>query len=340
MEAPAAALRRAVRSRAVTFVVGAGISFPYGIPTWGELARRVWMRSFPDRASVWTGDDGDGLVPKQFFPIVFELASRRLGDRDFAHALSACLYGDLDPAALDEAASGKPPTSLGAIARVLAAEVAARERRVVRVVTFNADRLLERAVHAAWCADGRPAGETLGPTPVRHITRPSQHPAETLRGPIPVYHLHGEVPEDPSEAERMRSFEHTLVFTDSQYWSTSTSLLSLPNTIMGAALHDSTCIFVGLSMTDANVLRWLALRSLAFAEDIEQWNARGRAGDSVFVRAEMSRRLRRHFWIRPRSDDPSGLLSEFLDARGVVSVEVDDWTGPSFSELLDSCFGV
>jgi hypothetical protein len=267
---------------------------------------------------------------------VFELASRKLGEREFAQALSACLYGDLDEVALDEAASRQPPTSLGAIARVLAAEVAGGDRRVVRVITFNADRLLERSVHAAWCANGRPSGDTLGPTPVRHITRPSQQPAETLRGPIPVYHLHGEVPQDQRDVERMPSFEHTLVFTDSQYWSTTTSLLSLPNTIMGAALHDSTCIFVGLSMTDANVLRWLALRALEFATDIEQWGSRRR--DSADVRSEMSRHLRRHFWIRPPSDDPSGLLSEFLDARGVVAVEVDDWTGPSFSKLLGSCF--
>ena len=190
MEAPAAALRRAVRSRAVTFVVGAGISFPYGIPTWGELARRVWMRSFPDRASVWTGDDGDGLVPKQFFPIVFELASRRLGDRDGSHtSLSACLYGDLDPAALDEAASGKPPTSLGAIARVLAAEVAARRaaRRprghVQRRSSARAGRP-RRLVRRRQARRAELARDAAGPTaPARRqlITRPSQHPDGTTR---------------------------------------------------------------------------------------------------------------------------------------------------------------
>ena len=53
----------------------------------------------------------------------------------------------------------------------------------------------------------------------------------------------------PSDAKLSRNYAHTLVFTDSQYWATTTSLLSLPNTIMGSALHDSTCIFVGLSMT-------------------------------------------------------------------------------------------
>jgi hypothetical protein len=319
-------------------VVGSGISFPYGIPTWSELARRIWLRTFPDRADVWAGGDAEGRVPKQFFPIVFELASRRLGELEFARTLSQCLYGDLDPAAIDEAASLAPPTSLGAIARVLAADVAAADRRVVRVVTFNADRLLERAVHAAWCANGRPGGASLGPTPVRHITRPSQQPAEMLRGPIPIYHLHGEVPQDPSEAVRLRSLEHTLVFTDSQYWASTTSLLSLPNTIMGAALHDSTCIFVGLSMTDGNVLRWLALRALEFATDVERWHGHGARPDPAAVSTETARRLRRHFWIRPPSDDPSGLLSEFLDARGVVPVEVDGWTGPSFDDLLRTCF--
>jgi hypothetical protein len=320
----------------VTFVLGAGVSIPYGIPTWSELARRVWTRSFPGRPLPWSADGDDG--PKQLFPIVFELAKEALGERRFATVLRTSLYADAAPveAAADPAGA---PTTLEALARVLADQVAeTAARRVVRVVTFNADNLLETAVARAWRAAGSPRRAALRPsrTPAKLIARQSQQLDGTGLGPIPVYHLHGFI---PSDAKLSRNYAHTLVFTDSQYWATTTSLLSLPNTIMGAALHDSTCLFVGLSMTDGNILRWLGLRSLEFAAEREQRIANEGAGLRGWIRHDVQEHMRRHFWIRPGADDPSGLLSEFLAARGVLSVEIPSWTGPQFGRLLSACFG-
>jgi hypothetical protein len=335
LRATGAQLRAAVRGRSVTFVLGAGVSLPYGIPNWTELARRVWIKSFRGRPLPWSGDEAEG--PKQLFPIVFELARDMLGERRFASVLRTCLYADAIPVGAARGAGGA--TSLESVARVLAGEVAdPTARRVVRVVTFNADSLLEDAVVAAWHAAHSPRREALRPSPVKRIARPSQQPEGTLLGRIPVYHLHGFVPLD-ANARHSRNYEHTLVFTDSQYWATTTSLLSLPNTIMGTALHDSTCLFVGLLMTDGNILRWLALRALEFATEREERLARARPGSREFVRRDVEDRLRRHFWIRPAADDPSGLLSDFLAARGVLSVEIPDWSGPGFGKLLSSCFG-
>ena len=208
----------------------------------------------------------------------------------------------------------------------------------MRVVTFNADDLLEKAVLHAWRAAGSPRRSALGRDPVKLIARPSQWPQGSALGRIPVYHLHGFIPSD-AKAKNSRNYEHTLVFTDSQYWATTTSLLSLPNTLMGTALHDSTCLFVGLSMTDGNILRWLALRSLEFTMERERRLSHARGADREWVRHDIETPLRRHFWIRPDADDPSGLLSEFLAARGVLSVEIADWTGPQFGRLMASCFG-
>src|SRR5215468_3452489 len=52
------------------------------------------------------------------------------------------------------------------------------------------------------------------------------------------------------------------VFTDSQYWSTSATTTSFANRVMASALSEGQCVFIGLSMTDINLLRWLALRNL------------------------------------------------------------------------------
>jgi hypothetical protein len=190
------------------------------------------------------------------------------------------------------------------------------ERHVVRVVTLNADDLLEREV----CADGVPR---LYP-----IARPSRYPRWDDRDeppPIPVYHVHGYLPEDRRDPE---GSGHTLVFTDDQFWSTTASPLSFANRVVANALHDTQCIFAGLSMRDVNLMRWLAVR-------FEEVSADARAhGEPAPEEA-----LRRHFWIHVASDDPTGILSDILRKRGVRSVELASWSGTPFGDLLRACFG-
>jgi hypothetical protein len=105
---------------------------------------------------------------------------------------------------------------------------------------------------------------------------------------------------------------------------------------MASALGESHCVFIGLSMTDINLLRWLGLRTLEKERDLsevipglegKQWHE-----DNV------KDGFRRHFWIRPSSDDPSKLMSKFLDLRGVDSVQIDGWGGKSFRTLLEESF--
>ena len=47
--------------------------------------------------------------------------------------------------------------------------------------------------------------------------------------------------------------------------------------------------------------------------------------------------LRRHYWIRHESDDPTGLLSRHLDRRGVQAVTINNWQ-KDLSNLLSQCF--
>ena len=136
---------------------------------------------------------------------------------------------------------------------------------------------------------------------------------------IPIYHIHGFL---PSGLLRMNSesehYEHMMVFTDSQYWSTSTSGFSFANRVMATALLEGRCVFIGLSMTDINLLRWLALRSLERDRDFSETV---RHETRIFVKPARVKQIidphfHRHFWIRPRSDDPTGFLSKFLSLSG------------------------
>jgi hypothetical protein len=140
----------------------------------------------------------------------------------------------------------------------------------------------------------------------------------------------------------VKNYDHMLVFTDSQYWGLSSRMLSFANRIMGFALQDSYCVFVGLSMTDINLLRWLALRH---NELMYEWETISRnrlqKGDdrrSATGPPPSLTGMRRHYWIRPASDDPTGFLTKFLETRGVQSIEIRSWDTASFANLVTKCF--
>src|SRR5258706_12860147 len=97
------------------------------------------------------------------------------------------------------------------------------------------------------------------------------------------------------------------------------------------------CVFLGLSMTDINLLRWLALRALERDRDEFEGNRRAAWVGHGF-RSSLRRQFMRHFWIRPDSDDRGQFLSEFLALRGVQAVPIADWDGNSLHRLLQKCF--
>ncbi len=324
----------------MTLFLGAGISHSRGVPLWDEVVRRMseWVVGDDEdvallarvRASVARdlGADVAERVVLRRHPLEPQLAlewieaeltkppvrrevAARLGmaSVDFVTLLRRALYERVSR-------SGPASDALAAVGDAVRAEwERGPARHVARVITLNADDLLEREV----CGDGVPR---LWP-----IARPSRHPRWEDRErppPIPVYHVHGYLPED---ARDPRGSGHTLVFTDDQFWSTTASPLSFANRVVANALHDTQCVFAGLSMRDVNLMRWLAVR-------FEEVRADARAhGEAVADEA-----LHRHFWIHVASDDPTGILSDILAKRGVRSVDLPSWRSSAFGDLLRDCF--
>jgi len=165
------------------------------------------------------------------------------------------------------------------------------------------------------------------------VERPSTEVIDRTHSglPIGVYHIHGFLPLDRREYD---SADYLLVFTDAQYWNTSAAALAFANRMMALALNEGPCIFIGLSMTDINMLRWLALRTLEWNRDKEEEHRLGEHKSLTKTRLL----FRQHFWIRPASDDPTGFLSDFLEHRGIHSVELKSWSGPHFQRLMQQCF--
>jgi hypothetical protein len=326
-------LAAVVQGGGITLVLGAGVSLELGVPNWRGLALTLWRAvklTKKERAAV------EKLANEaQSLPMLFELAERRLGLEKFVEALRSAIYADAARGLVFDDTG----TTLGTIAQTISNDHRlGAQRRIARVVTFNADELLREALR-------RRRGER------GQYWRTEDHAAfdkSEGRGaqPVPIYHVHGFLPRGGAFV----SFsEHRLVFTDSQYWDSGTSQASLANRTMNAALADSRCVFIGLSMTDPNLLRWLGLRYNEIARDtreqarrIEKAGASSPFGGPVepeTIEAQIHSRLSGHFWIRTPDDDPTGLLSEFLAMRGVEAVEIASWKDDSFEALFRECFG-
>ena len=350
-------LQGAVASGEVTLVLGAGVSRSRNVPGWQELAARLWEWAFSEPYPL---SGSDHPFAHQFAMELIEQelhSSTDYGDetrsRDpFVEAIGSCLYEGVD--AENRGAAGD---TLGIVARLLRQQATRSERQIRSVVAFNVDSLLEEEVHR-YSRAGRPL--------VWPVSRASD---DVLRAPgaIRVYHVHGYVPgpnaaaqlprvairkkrpakRGPPTQSRIRkrsgvvkttyhqlidSAPDTFVFTDWQYWRLSTTPLSFSNRILGDVLHGSCCLFVGLSMTDVNLIRWLGARSVELELDVRS--------ELNMPRISPGARGYRlpHFWIRPKTDDPTGLLGRFLSLRGVRSIEIDSWSSRSFEQLMQRSF--
>jgi hypothetical protein len=219
-----------------------------------------------------------------------------------------------------------------------------RNSRIERIVTLNADDMLEQAVVALV-----PPKINKPETFVLSIRDRPRRPASEIVWDawggwrpwrsISIYHIHGFLPSD----RQLRSeSDYMLVFTDAQYWSTSATAFAFANHVMLSALSESQCVFIGLSMTDVNLLRWLAFRTLEFERDVKEaqlLDLQEKVADDAQLRVfDIKAYFSQHFWIRPRSDDPTGFLSEFLEKRGIIPVDLKNWTGPHFQRLMQKCF--
>ena len=330
-----------MRLGGVTLFLGAGVSVPYGVPTWPQLARRVWGSCFPDRTggAPWEGPHATSLQSHpQFLSMLFELIFNEVGEDRFLSLMEQNLYRDVDLPSQREIRGSR--SSLAAIARAVCSEYRRGAlRRIVQVITLNIDDLLTELVM------------NLGPGNAADcISRPTRLPAlGTGDQPIPVYHVHGVVPYPRSgatmrarlRATRRERAKHQMVFTDYQYWRSIGSPLSYVNSVVTHAMFESRCVFIGLSMTDINILRWLGHRAWAVATDVHEWASRRGDRRSIENPSQSAKKhLIRHFWIRPESDDPGGILGDFLELRGVRSVPIESWTDGSFSELLEGCLEV
>lgn len=232
---------RAFMQGGMTLWLGAGVSVAYGLPNWNDLVLSLLLR-LPAReahGSRRTDTDWHAYYPHYRWALGrwmmdhFRFDPIRLA-RVFGDGPELCarirkeLYA---PLRADAAVPAKRST-LDAVVDLLAESQKSKER-ISAVITLNYDDLLEHKLRDA----GVPCTAVFGRR--AHVEG------------IPIYHVHGYLPQVGDIPEQ------DLVFTESAYHQVSSSAFHWSVRRMMQCLHGTSVLFVGLSMVDPNLRRFL-----------------------------------------------------------------------------------
>jgi hypothetical protein len=211
----------------VTLIVGAGASMEADLPSWPELIERLLRRVADDNPGLRRRKDRDDWIERTLARdellgagAVVEV----MADEELDTLIPEALYGDAGP-------SGYEP---GPIAHQVA-----RLRTCfgdsVTILTTNYDDLVERALLGAGATKRQVKS---------YVRRRNEPPA----GAIPVTHLHGYAGRDGPPRH--------LVLTEEQYHRMQRGR-SWQEEYVTDRLENSLCLFIGTSLTDPNLIRYL-----------------------------------------------------------------------------------
>ena len=222
-------LRESLRKGRLTLFCGAGVSVGAGIPAWDALLVRL-LDSMMERISRNHSLDIGRKAAIEFQMrngasslILGKYLKNNLG-RDFPKEVRDALYFS-DP-------SGCP-----LIDSIVTLSRPQRDGRPLdSIVTFNFDCLIEDNLTAASISNKPIFSEAI----------------DHASNEMPIYHVHGFLPRSDDIPENTE-----LVFSEDAYHSQFIDPFSWSNLIQLNKLTQSTCLFVGISLTDPNMRRLL-----------------------------------------------------------------------------------
>ena len=207
-----------------TLFLGAGVSMSAGLPSWWKL-----LEDMIDTSKQKEFKDGDiekltkvcynsSIVMGRFVRMMME---KKSNDEDYYQCLHDALYGGI---------SAYRSPLIDEICNL----VYSKKSQAQSIITYNFDDVMERAL--------RKRG-------IENYSVFGQNQPQQL---FPIYHVHGFIPyankDDIKSVPVLSEEEYHRVYASSYNWSNVEQLHALSRT---------TCIFIGLSMTDPNLRRLL-----------------------------------------------------------------------------------
>jgi hypothetical protein len=237
------ALKKAYRNRRLVLFLGAGVSFPYGIPTWKDLVTDILINrsdnrfqhffpSYRGALASWMTDNFDFSPTLLARVIRYQIdnhgyiTDEKQQAHEYKRIVREALYNSYKPNVQGE-------TALSKIVEIVKVNEGIN-RAFPAIVTFNFDDLLERMLKA----------EGVNNKPVYKNSRAT----DTA---LPIIHVNGYLPRNGN------SLDSDLIFTEDEFNKLTFSQLHWAVSSLVSYLRDYTVLFVGLSMTDPNLRRLL-----------------------------------------------------------------------------------
>jgi hypothetical protein len=219
-----------------------------------------------------------------------------------------------------------PGTSASALAEVIS-QVVNTVASPSTILSFNAEPLL-LALSSAYLAE-RYADDTTGNTggeSRKFFDRITHSISMRAANRIPYVFCHGLLPVPVARRRRSTSAMDKLVFSESIYLQLANNAFSWQSSAFIDACTRNTIVFVGVSLSDPNMRRWL---SWIHANRIHELTVRNKSvGPSTT-----------HFWIHkaPRSAAECTWIESAVAHLGVRLVWLRDWSelGPTLKLMLD-----
>lgn len=164
------------------------------------------------------------------------------------------------------------------------------------IITFNADSLLHSLIILFNIKyQSAKTGKYHQPTEdYRKVTRTFQ----SWSNCIPIFHLHGSISPTTEATNKTRDSRDSLIFLESSYNEVASSMHSWAQSTFLYSATNSKLVFVGLSMSDPNIRRWLSWTNQAYLKELNSVTE----GKGISLT---------HLWIKTKSK--SDKVQEFLD---------------------------
>ena len=337
--------RNQYRKDGLVLFLGAGVSTGSGIPNWPSLIngllKKGKMHVHSGRSKTCQKSASQILTEDARLPLIaqFEMvanddskngeASDSVRGRAFAQRIYDSLYGGKQFSKVKKWLQDIPPNhsqketyqhwddilaefrknkTLEAVAELLLCDTQDTNLRanpnIRAVITVNADNLLQMYVLAR--SKGTAVGE---PRILNTVDRPSagEHPKM-----IPVFHLHGYLdvryrPKNELIAEDGNADKPvpTLVFRESEYFESIADSRGFANYTAHSFLQRYNLLFIGTSLDDINIRRWLHNSYQERKSDRGKYLREIYNGSYPDADIEAKYASIRHFWLRREKDLPN-----------------------------------
>lgn len=192
-------------------------------------------------------------------------------------------------------------------------DAAKANKSPVSVLTFNADTFLETYIDLFLRREHYKGPGTHG-HPIYYFVSIT-HPISTGGNKIPIIHCHGSISPQFSDDKKPYDSRHRLVFLEDEYLSTNSSGASWPETVFHYHAQSTKLAFVGMSMSDSNIRRWM--------NSIKQEKQK----DSVIHKGSHNQINPEHIWVnpKPKSKSKQELLLVSQIHLGVRPAWIKEW---------------